>query len=163
MVLLQLQKTSRTVSGLCDRLESQIRPLLQGPEASPDALLTMASSDYDETITLLLLAANNFGRHSFVGGCNFESTFSRAELDDLTMLRNLWEHKGEKLMNFNGTWSETRAKNTQWLDKNYGRNWISAFSITVTPTEVKIGEKVNLSSLRAEVANWTSLDSSIFT
>lgn len=153
-LLHDLQKTSRTVLTQIEKLETLLRPLIAEIPATERQLLEFANSDHDELVLMLLVSANRFGKLTRFGHCGFKPTLPDTSLEDLRVLRNLWEHRDEKPMQSNGKWRETRADNQKWLRECYGENWALAYSLSVGAIEVKIGGRLSLSALKVEANYW---------
>ena len=77
-----------------------------------------------------------------------------SSLEDLRVLRNLWEHRDEKPMQSNGKWRENRADNRKWPRECYGENWALAYSLSVGTIDVKIGDRLSLRALKVEANHW---------
>jgi hypothetical protein len=158
-LLLDLQKTSRSVLRFLYEVELVWERLSLNLERSPTPAEPLVDPDLDERVTAFLVAANRFNRLLGNNACVLESTLSKTEQNNIRMLRNMWEHRDEKTILPGGRWDESlHPKNIMWLDTAYGQNWLLVFSLTRSECDLIIGELVSTQRLKHECDHWISLE-----
>jgi hypothetical protein len=151
-LLLELQEVSRSVLKYCRELEEVFSFQEPGKVASESELEAFANSGYKETVKHLLLASNKLG-DLYIRQAEMESNHSPSMKYNIRMLRNMWEHREEKLIGPAGQWDDNKA-NTKWLNEKYGRNWSLCWSISKGQDGITIGELMPVAALRDEASHW---------
>ena len=156
-VILEQQKTSSSILRFAAELRSKLDLAWQPATHESEDLLKFANSDYDESIKHLLLAANALTDVLENTSSVFDRVISDEDARNIKRLRDIWEHRPEKVRTFNGKWAEKKKFTRIWLDDQFGDNWSMAFSVTIGPKGRYLAGLISLDRLEAEANYWLGI------
>jgi hypothetical protein len=108
-------------------------------------------------VLLFLLAANNFTKR-----LNKESSpeafyLSKAEMSDIRILRNIWEHHADYILSGDDSFSRLNPQNLAWIDAKFGLEKGRVFTVSSHPGVYSISEYVKLAKIIREAKDWFNL------
>ena len=114
------------------------------------------NEDFYTEAYLLLLIAHQFGQSVTRTVSLSPAWIVGFDLEDLRMVRNLWEHRDEKIQIGVGRWREKQCRQ-EWLDKTYPGGWLQVYSVSSGPSGMSIGKVVNVEQLKSVATNVMSM------
>ncbi len=108
-------------------------------------------------VLLFLLAANNFIKRLAVESSPETFILSDIELNDVRVVRNIWEHQADYILSGEDSFSRLRQENLDWINTKFGAERHRVFTISSHPGLYSISEYIDPLRIIKEAREWFDL------
>jgi hypothetical protein len=108
-------------------------------------------------VLLFLLAANNFTKRLATESSPETFILSDIELNDVRIVRNIWEHHADYILSGEDSFSRLRQENRDWVNTKFGTEKHRVFTISSHPGLYSISEHINPLRIIKEAQEWFDL------